>query len=172
MNNKLFIIGILSIIILLSGCFNNEKTNAIYLIPEGYTGHAMAFYDVKGAPQLTYEGDFAVHIINEEGYFATSKSDMTYGTVTDQYYFVDENGTRTLADNRCIRVLGTGGYESYGEGDEALVDIKYTGIVITEDCSDEFPYAVDNFEDEKKQATLNRVLDKYYSIQDENSGSE
>ena len=172
MNKKQFIIGVVSIIILLSGCFNYDKTNAIYLIPEGYTGHAMAFYDVKGAPPLTYEGDFTVHIINEEGYFATSKSDMTYGTVTDQYYFVDENGTRTPIDNRCIRGLGTGGYESYGEGDEALVDIKYTGIDITDDCSDDFPYAGGNFEDDKKQAILNRVLEKYYSTQNENSGSE
>lgn len=172
MNKKQFIIGILSVIFLVSGCGNNGKTNAIYLIPEGYTGHAMAFYDVKGAPPLTYEGDFAVHILSEEGYFATSKSDMVYGTVTDQYYFVDENGKRTLADNRCIRGLGTGGYESYGEGDEALVDIKYTGIDITDDCSDEFPYAGGNFEDEKKQFILNRILEKYYSSRIENSGSE
>ncbi len=172
MNSKWFIIGILSIIVLVSGCGNNGKTNAIYLIPEGYTGHAMAFYDVKGAPPLTYEGDFAVYILSEEGYFVTSKSDMTYGTVTDQYYFVDKIGTRTSIDNRCIRGLGTGGYESYGEGDEALVDIKYTGIDITGDCSDEFPNMGGNFEDEKKKIILNRVLEKYYSISNENSGSE
>ncbi len=172
MNIKWFIIGILSIIVLVSGCGNNGKTNAIYLIPEGYTGHAMAFYDVKGASTLTYEGEFAVHILNEEGYFATSKSDMTYGTVTDQYYFVDENGKRTPADNRCIRGLGTGGYESYGEGDEALVDIKYTGIDITDDCSDEFPYSGGNFEDGKTQPIINRVLERYFSIRNENTRSE
>ncbi len=141
---------------------NNDKTNAIYLIPEGYTGHALAFYNVKGAPPLTYEGDFAVHQMNEEGYFATSKNDMTYGTVSDQYYYVDAGGTRTPINDGCIRGLGTGGYEFHGEG--ALVNLVYTGVDITDDCSDEFGQTTSNFEDGKKQPIMNRVLEKYYSI--------
>jgi hypothetical protein len=162
MNNKWFIMGVLGVIIVLSGCFNNDKTNAIYLIPEGYTGHALAFYNVKGAPPLTYEGDFAVHEMNEEGYFTTAKPDMTYGTVTDQYYFVDENGMRTPIDDRCIRGLGTGGYESHGEG--TSVNLVYTGVDITDDCSDDFRHTGGSFEDGKTQPIINRVLEKYYSI--------
>ncbi|MFJ7934498.1 DUF6843 domain-containing protein [Sporosarcina sp. NPDC096371] len=165
MNKKWFIVSTLFITFLVSGCMNSGKTNAIYLIPEGYTGHALAFYNVKGAQPLTYEGDFAVHEMNEEGYFATSKNDMTYGTVTDQYYFVDENGTRTPIDDRCVRGLGTGGYDSYGDG--SSVNLVYTGIDITDDCSDAFRNTTSNFEDGKTQPIMNRVLEKYYSKSNE-----
>lgn len=170
MNMRWFILVVLSVILLMSGCFNNGKTNAIYLIPEGYTGYALAFYNVKGAPPLTYEGDFAVHEMNEEGYFATSKSDMTYGTVTDQYYFIDENGTRTPIDDSCIRGLGTGGYESYDEG--ALVNNVYTGVDITEDCSDDFRYNTENFDDVQTQPIMQRLFKKYYLIHNNDNGSE
>lgn len=73
MNKKWFIVSIIFVVFLVSGCMNIDETNALYLIPEGYTGHALAFYNVKGAPPLTYEGDFAVHEMNDEGYFATSR---------------------------------------------------------------------------------------------------
>lgn len=164
MNKKWLIIGMLAVSFIVSGCMNNGKTNAIYLIPEGYTGYAMAFYNVKNAPPLTYEGDFAVHQITEEGYFVTSKNDMTYGTVTDQYYYVDENGKRSPIDDQCISTMGTGGYESYGEGQGPQVDIHYTGIDITDDCSAEFANAGNGIDSEREQPILDRVLEEYYLI--------
>src|SRR5699024_10066125 len=62
----------------------SNETDDIYLIPEGFAGDVYAFYNVKGAPMVETEDGYEVHVINEEGYFLTSKSDMDYGTVTDK----------------------------------------------------------------------------------------
>ena len=40
--------------------------------------------------KLTYEDVNAVHEINKDGYFATSHADLDLGTVTDQYFYIDE----------------------------------------------------------------------------------
>lgn len=145
----------ISALLFLSAC-GQSKTNAIYLLPEGYTGYAMAVYNVKGAPALTYEDDYAIHPINEEGYFATSMPDMQYGTVTDQYYYVDSAGNRTPIDPTCIHSFGTGGVTT------DKVDMLYTGIEVTDSCSEEFAYSTENFEDGTKMEILNEVAKKFY----------
>lgn len=149
---------ILVTMLFLSGCGQSE-TNAIYLIPEGYTGYAMAVYNVKGAPALTYEGDFAIHHINEDGYFATSLPDMQYGKVTDRYYYVDSAGNRTPIDPTCIHTFGTGGLTA------DKVDIHYTGIEVTDSCSEEFAHSTENFEDGQKMEILNKVTKKFYGVE-------
>lgn len=131
--------------VLLAGCLKKEETNAIYLIPEGQTGYALAVYNVKGAPPLTYENGFSVHTVNANGYFATSEPDMNYGTVTDQYYWVDENGNRTPIDELCVHSFGTGGW---GQDD---INLVYTGIEVTNDCSSDFAYSGENFNDQISQ---------------------
>ena len=150
-------IVIMSAMLFMYGCGKSE-TNAIYLLPEGYTGFAMAVYNVKGAPTLTYEGDFAVHDINEEGYFATSMPDMQYGTITDLYYYVDSAGNRTPIDPTCIHSLGTGGVTA------DKVDILYTGIEVTDSCSEEFAYSAENFSEDPKMEILNKIAKKYYGV--------
>lgn len=149
---------ILVTMLFLSGCGQSE-TNAIYLIPEGYTGYAMAVYNVKGAPALTYEGDFAIHHINEDGYFATSLPDMQYGKVTDRYYYVDSAGNRTPIDPTCIHTFGTGGLTA------DKVDIHYTGIEVTDSCSEEFAHSTENFGDGQKMEILNKVTKKFYGVE-------
>lgn len=142
--------------VLLAGCLKKEETNAIYLIPEGQTGYALAVYNVKGAPSLTYENGFSVHTVNVDGYFATSEPDMNYGTVTDQYYWVDTSGNRTPIDELCVHSFGTGGW-----GDQHDIDLVYTGIEITNDCSYDFAYSGKNFNDQISQPILNKILKKY-----------
>lgn len=143
---------------LLAGC-GNEETNAIYLIPEDYTGYAIAVYNVKGAPPLTYEGDFAVHQMNEDGFFATSQPDMQYGTVTDQYFYVDQAGNRTSIDPTCIHTFGTGGFQS------DKVNILYTGIEVSDSCSEAFAQNSENFNDEQLRPLLNKVTKQYYGVE-------
>ena len=148
---------IMTALLLLTGCGQSE-TNAIYLLPEGYTGYAMAVYNVKGAPALSYEGDFAVHHINGDGYFATSMPDMQYGTVTDRYYYVDSAGNRTPIDPTCIHTFGTGGITA------DKVDIVYTGIEVSDSCSEEFANSAENFSEEPKMEILNKVTKKFYGV--------
>ena len=64
----------------------SNKTDDIYLIPKGGKGDVLVFYNIKGVPRVEIEDGYEVHIINEKGYFVTSKPDMDYGTVTDKYY--------------------------------------------------------------------------------------
>ncbi|HEX5564147.1 MAG TPA: hypothetical protein VFX34_04240 [Sporosarcina sp.] len=151
-----FIVTLLAMMFL-SGCGHSE-TNAIYLLPEGYTGSAIAVYNVEGAPVLTYEGDFAVYRINEDGYFATSLPDMQYGTVTDRYYYVDPAGNRTPIDPNCIHLFGTGAVST------DKVDLVYTGIEVTDSCSEEFANSTENFSEEPKMEILNKVAKKFYGV--------
>lgn len=149
----------------LVGCSSEEKTNDMYLIPEGYKGHVYAIYNVKGAPALTHEGNYDVHKINSDGYFATSEPDMDYGSVTDKYYYVDKEGHRTKINENCIKTLGTGGMEQHeGTSNTASIDINYTGAEIrTESCSAEFTMEAENLQDENKlNEIIEKVVAKYY----------
>ncbi len=149
----------------LVGCSSNEKTNQMYLIPEGHKGYVYAMYNVPGAPKLKHEGDYSVHKINSEGYFATSEPDMNYGTVNDKYFYVDKEGHRTKIDNNCVKQLGTGGLEEHtGSNNNATVDMNYTGIQIrTEGCSEEFVTEGSTFEDEDSlNVAIDKVIQKYY----------
>lgn len=105
------------------------ETNDIYLIPEGYEGDVFAFYNVEGAPEVKIEGEFEVHEVNENGYFVTSTPDMDYGTVTDRYYYVDEDGNRKPINNECIELFGTGGHQTSLDEE---VGLRYTGFSLTE----------------------------------------
>lgn len=53
-----------------------------------------------------------------------------------------------------------------------LVNFVYTGVDITDDCTDEFRHTGSNFENGKTQPPMNRGLEKYYLIHNENSRSE
>lgn len=155
---KRFVLWVGCMSIFLTGCANSE-TNAIYLIPEAYTGYAIAVYNVKNAPPLTYEKGFAVHTMNEDGYFATSQPDMQYGTVTDQYFYVDQGGNRTPIDPTCIHTFGTGGLQS------DKVNLLYTGIEVTDNCSEAFAHSSENFDDAELRMIMNKVTKQYYDVE-------
>jgi len=115
----------------------SDETDNIYLIPEGYEGDVYAFYNVEGAPMVETEDGYEVLVMNEKGYFLTSKPDMDYGTVTDKYYYVDKKGYRTPISNKCVSLFGTSGSTKFVDDEE--IEFLYTGFKLTKDhCGDEF----------------------------------
>lgn len=148
----------------LAGCIDTSATNDIYLIPQNYEGNVYAFYNVEGAPEIQKEGDYQVYTINEEGYFATSTPDMSYGFVTDQYYYVDEKGGRTKINEECVRGMGTG---SFGNDPESAkqIKIKYTGIEVTKNrCGQEFKDSGNGIAQDELEPVLAKVVEKYYGM--------
>jgi hypothetical protein len=109
-----------------------DSTNDIYLIPVGYQGGIRVNYNVQGAPALEKEGKYDVIPIRDDGTYDTSKSDMEYGLVTDQYYYVREDGRRTLIDEYCIHGVGNG---EDGIGSNVIIhnDLEITQTKCSED---------------------------------------
>lgn len=141
----------------------SNETNDIYLIPKGYEGDVYAFYNIQGAPMVETEDGYELHVINEKGYFLTSKPDMDYGTITDKYYYVDEEGNRTPISTKCVSSFGTGGYSST-EG-EKKIDFNYTGFRLTKDkCGNAF--IKESFGmGENIEWIIPEILKQYYGVE-------
>ncbi len=141
-----------------------DETNGVYLIPEGYEGDVFVFYNVPGAPPVEVENDYFVHEIHEDGYFVTSTRDMRHGIVTDQYYYVDENGNRTAVDNQCIYLFPTGGYSDYPETGEGITDLYYSGFEVTADgCGQEFMAGEHRRESADFDGVIQEVVREYFN---------
>ncbi|MDX8289443.1 hypothetical protein SLL00_06545 [Metabacillus indicus] len=134
----------------LSGCsiFEKEKTtDNIYLIPEGFEGSITVFYDVPSEPKLKKEGKYTVIPVTElalealkdtdiyiYGASFTSTPNVSYGVVTDKYYYVDENGKRTPIDKQCVHQSGNGFFSGASE-----MEIIYSELQITKThCNQSF----------------------------------
>ncbi len=143
-------LSILISLIFIVGCSNKEEaenTNDIYLIPNGFEGSILVLYDVPDQPPLKKEGNYTVIPIKREnlegleatniqqyGIYLTSTEDLKYGTVNNQYYYIDEKGNRTAIDEQCTHLMGNGSFTG-GSGKE----IKYQSIQITKgDCGETF----------------------------------
>ncbi|WP_053376441.1 DUF6843 domain-containing protein [Paenibacillus sp. FJAT-27812] len=129
------LIGVLALIAVIAGFWltRTSSTDDIYLIPEGFEGNIQVNYNVKGAPMLVKEGKFDVIPINADGTFDTSKPDMEYGLVTDQYYYVSQDGRRTPIDTLCVYGKGNGSSEI------GSIITRHTYLQITKTkCSEEF----------------------------------
>jgi hypothetical protein len=134
-NTPVTLSTIVIIIFMLSGCISKQGkgTYDLYLIPEGYEGTILVTYNVKDAPPLAKEGKYDVIPVNEDGTYETSNPMYDYGTVIDQYFYVDSKGERKEIDSSCVHVLGTGGASSGG------VDTHFTKIEVTHSaCSESF----------------------------------
>ncbi|UVI29561.1 DUF6843 domain-containing protein [Paenibacillus spongiae] len=126
---------IVLLLALTTGCGSkyNRGTYDLYLIPEGYEGIIRVNYNIDGAPQLQREGEYDVIHVNESGKAETSTPTFDYGTVIDQYYYVDEEGNRTEIDPLCVNARGTGGSEFDGKS------IPHTEIEVTRSaCGEDF----------------------------------
>ncbi|WP_102264533.1 DUF6843 domain-containing protein [Mesobacillus jeotgali] len=146
---------LLSSIVFLAACsFEEEKTNNIFLVPEGYEGTIMVYYDIPNTPPLKKEGEYTVipvklegleelegtHI-SQYGIYFTSTLDMKYGLVNDKYFYVDADGKRTKIDDYCTHGMGNGSFT--GESEK---EVKYQGIQITaSNCGESF--FLDGYED-------------------------
>ncbi|MDN3019068.1 hypothetical protein PH210_23120 [Paenibacillus sp. BSR1-1] len=153
----IFINGIITISLFSLGIYglwhsmgtNSEKeTNQIYLIPSGYKGSIVVYYDVSKEPPLKKEGKFSVIPVKVENLEALADTDIEQygitltstpmnedgGTINDKYYYVDETGKRTEIDQYCISNGSSGSFSADNEK-----EIQYTTLQITKtDCSEEF----------------------------------
>ncbi|OAB40283.1 hypothetical protein PBAT_23545 [Paenibacillus antarcticus] len=127
---------LLIIMIVVVGCSSeyNRGTYDLYLIPDDYEGVIQVIYNVKNSPQLQREGKYDVIPVDKSGMYRTSTSMYDYGSVIDQYYYVNHKGDRTKIDSLCVNVMGTGGYQNE-QGEET----HYTKIEVTRSvCGENF----------------------------------
>jgi hypothetical protein len=143
------ILILIFVIVFLAACRyeGEEKTNNIFLIPEGYEGSIIVYYDIPNTPALKKEGKYSVIPVRLEtlkelegtnlsqyGINFTSTPDMDYGIVNNKYFYVDSNGIRTRIDEYCTHVMSAGSFT--GESEK---EIKYQGVQITAtDCGESF----------------------------------
>ncbi|WP_270180168.1 DUF6843 domain-containing protein [Alkalihalobacillus sp. CinArs1] len=112
---------------------NHDKTDTLHLIPEGFEGQLITVYNVEGAPKLKKEKGFTVIRYDKNGMFLTSTEEMEYGTVTDEFYYVDRKDKRTKIDENCTYLFPNGGITIK---DRRLL---YNAFYITEThCSEDF----------------------------------
>jgi hypothetical protein len=65
--------------------------------------------------------------------YRTSTPIYDYGTVIEQYYYVNDKGNRTKIDPLCVNTRGTGGTQSGNE------ETRHTEIEVTHSaCGDDF----------------------------------
>jgi hypothetical protein len=127
---------------------SEKKTNNIFLIPNGFEGAIVVYYNVSEESPIKKEGEFSVIPVNVEnlielegteiehyGISFTSTPRTTEGaTVNDKYYYVDEMGGRTKIDNYCTSGDGSGTFTT-SSGKE----IQYDTLQITKtDCGEDF----------------------------------
>lgn len=160
--------GMVSALLVISGSVGwsiwqeqNHVTNQLFLIPEGYTGNIIIVYNVKGTPALEERDGYTVIPVNEQGYYVTSTYDQNYGTVTDQYVYVDQTGKRSKIDQTCVGPIGGGGF-STSENEE--VNLNFSGFVLTQtECDEVFQFQNHPWGPEKSEV-LGRVLKKHYGL--------
>lgn len=150
MSIKIIFIAISVMLLNISALIYQEErktTDGIYLIPEGYKGVIYAFYNVKDAPKIERE---------------KSTPDMNYGTVTDQYFYVDDQGNRTEIAEECVQSYGTLGYLTTVHDEK--IDLLYTAFYIPNEasrCNDEWI----ELDEEEENKMIQTVLKEYYGIQ-------
>ena len=89
---------------------------------------------------------------------------MSYGFVTDQYYYVDEKGGRTKINEECVRGMGAGSFENDPESAKQI-NIKYTGIEVTKNrCGQEFKDSGNAIAQDELEPVLAKVVEKYYGM--------
>lgn len=165
MSIKIIFIAISVMLLNISALIYQEErktTDGIYLILEGYKGVIYAFYNVKDAPKIERENGYNIHQINDQGYFVTSTPDMNYGTVTDQYFYVNDQGNRTEIAEECVQSYGTLGYSTTVHDEK--IDLIYTAFYIPNEasrCNDEWI----ELDEEEENKMIQTVLKEYYGIQ-------
>jgi hypothetical protein len=153
----------------ISGNNQGEIIKNRYLIPEGYEGTVVIFYGMPERPALEKDGEFTVIPIKIEslptlmrtdieryGIYQTSTQDRGYSINQNQYFYVDEEGKRTLLDKDCIYHSGGGGVTG-SDGKEIVYD-KFQ--VTNSACSRDF-----SLDGNERYSAQGREIGKYYSNQ-------
>ncbi|WP_129076748.1 DUF6843 domain-containing protein [Anaerobacillus alkaliphilus] len=95
-----------------------EKTNTIYLIPEGFEGPIIVFYSEPNQPKPETEGAYKVVPVevaklkeDEDTYgFYKTSSPQSFGILNNEYYYVDQAGERTMIPHDCVHYDGVGSF--------------------------------------------------------------
>jgi len=161
-------------LIMIAGCSisirdkSEDKTNELYLIPSGFEGSIIVFYNVPNKPKLEKEGKYSVipvkleylkalegTEIHQYGIYITSTPDiftskpyMDSATVNNKYYYIDKNGDRTAIDEQCTNFSTSGSFT----GDNGK-EIDYQSIQITKShCGEAFYHdGLDIYNTQKKE---------------------
>lgn len=118
-----------------------------YLIPQGYEGSVIIFYNMQNRPSLQTTGEFTtipIEIdrlptllrtdIERYGIVQTSTNERGYNGSQSEYFYVDEAGNRTAIRGECIHLSGSGGMNSSDGRDLAYDEFQVTHT----DCGEEF----------------------------------
>ncbi|MFD1359223.1 DUF6843 domain-containing protein [Fictibacillus halophilus] len=143
-------LSLLIIIAFLVGCvpFKEETTDNIFLIPEGFDGAILVFYNVPKESKFKKEDGFSVIPVELKVSEALAGTDMAvYGaaftsesekpgslTVNDKYFYVNENGKRTKVKEGCASYSGGGGFSGDREGG-ITYEVTY---ITTTGCGESF----------------------------------
>jgi hypothetical protein len=104
MNIKLFSVGFFILILLNSGCFLNHPRNGIYLIPKGYTGDVIIFFNQPDGVTPEVENGLYVYKIPEDGVLKVKSKGIT-GIVNLSYFYVNESNERQKIEY--LRITGS-----------------------------------------------------------------
>ncbi|MCM3618784.1 hypothetical protein M3936_14435 [Sutcliffiella horikoshii] len=122
-----------------------NETNNVYLIPEGYEGAMVVYYNITDAPETEKEGELSILPLTieklptlkntdmeEYALFRTSSKIVTTGRITDKYYYVDGEGQRKEIDPFCT---SSGPNRSSGVAGERAY---YVMQVTNSECGEDF----------------------------------
>lgn len=102
---------------------HQQGTDETYLLPSGFEGCVVIYYDVEGAPPLKLENNEIVYRVHESGVIETSSpsnigwaSEHGSGSYKLSAYYVDEKGViiEELPQEK-IRFGGMGSYQEEGK---------------------------------------------------------
>ncbi len=105
MNIKLFLFGLILLVMLVSSCFFFKyPRNGIYLIPKGYTGDVIILFNQPDGVVPEVENGLYVYKIPENGILKV-KTKGYKGIVNKSYYYEDENNERQEIEY--LRITGS-----------------------------------------------------------------
>ncbi|MBM4763731.1 hypothetical protein [Bacillus sp. B15-48] len=118
-----------------------EKTNTIYLIPDGFEGPVLVFYSEPNQPMLEKESTYNVVPVevaklkeNQDTYglYKTS-SPQSSGILNNHYFYVNQAGERTVIPYDC------GSYDSVGSFGGSNGTAKFEILQLTKStCGENF----------------------------------
>ncbi|WP_144528609.1 DUF6843 domain-containing protein [Peribacillus simplex] len=134
---------------IIGGCsFKEEKSNELYLIPKDFEGSILVIFGIPNEPVLKKEGKYTVIPIELKNLIALEGTEIQqYGvyltstpykevdkTVTNKYYYVDENEHRSAINEQCVHLSRSGSFTG-----ENRKEISFQSLQITNsECGESF----------------------------------
>ncbi|MFF2498045.1 DUF6843 domain-containing protein [Peribacillus sp. NPDC058075] len=124
---------------IIGGCsFKEEKSNELYIIPKDFEGSVLVIFGIPNEPVLKKEGKYTTIPIELKNLTAFEGTEIQhYGvyltstlykdvdkTVTNKYYYVDENEHRSAINEQCVHLSRSGSFT--GENRKEIPFLSYT----------------------------------------------